>query len=150
MSPAQTNQNKTKYFKTGDTAPPLTKQLKTYEGDVIDLTDCTVTISIAYAMRSGGFVLFPRDLIVYEDDVTVTDAENGWVSWTPGELGSGTGFETSGRFQYSFNVTYSDGTHGRVPTETWWPLVVQPRVGGPLVNQGASSSQSPIFPPASP
>ena len=157
MSPAQTNQNKAEFYKTGDTAPPLRRCLKDGEGNPIDLTGTTVTISIANAMRQGGFVLFPRDIIVFEDPCVIDpdqteDGNRGWVGWTPGEAYSGTGFDRSGRFQYAFEVTYPDETHQTIPPNTWLPLVVQPKVGGPLPQSGASSSQSApqVFPPASP
>jgi len=150
MSPAQTNQNTTAYYVRLDTAPPLTRCLK-QAGHPIDLTGATVTISISYAMRSGGFVLFPRDLIVFQSPCDVNDDQTedgfrGWVSWSPPE----NALTPSGRFQYTFEVTYQDGTHMTVPQNTWLPMVIQPKVGGPLVNSGASSSTEAeqTFPPA--
>ena len=146
--PAQTNQNKTEYYVRLDTAPPLQRCLK--QGDEpIDLTGATVTISISYAMRSGGFVLFPRDLIVFESPCVVDpdqteDGRRGWVSWSPPE----NALTPAGRYLFSFQVTYIDGTHQTVPANTWLPLVIQPKVGGPLVNSGASSQAN--FPPALP
>ena len=149
--PAQLNQNKTQYYARLDTAPPLMRCLKGGSGEPIDLSGATVTISISYAMRSGGFVLFPRDLIVREKDCDILDQtvekNLGWVSWTPDEGD----LTPSGRFQYTFEVTYQDGTHQTVPPNTWLPMVIQPKVGGPLVNSGASSQTTAeqVFPPAS-
>ena len=157
--PAQKADNKTAYFVQGDTAPALARCLVDGGGNPINLAGATVTISISYAMRQGGFVLFPRDLIVRNDPCVVDpdqfpppDGKQGWVYWTPGELGSDTALNPSGRYLYTFEVTYQDGTHQTIPANTWLPMVVQPKIGGPLVNPGGGSSQttSPqAFPPAS-
>jgi len=150
--PAQVSQNKTQYFAEFDTAPPLMRCMRDGGGDPINLSGASVTISIAFAMRKGGFVLFPRDLIVRESPVTVLDQDDeatiGWVSWTPAE----DDLTPSGRYQYTFEVTFQDGTHMTVPPNTWLPMVVQPKIGGPLVQGGASSSTTheQTFPPASP
>lgn len=146
--PAQTSQNKTDFYVRLDTAPDLQRCLK--QGDEpIDLTGAAVTISISYAMRSGGFVLFPRDLIVFQSPCVVDpdqteDGRRGWVSWTPPE----NALTPSGRFQFTFEITYVDGTHQTVPANTWLTMVIQPKVGGPLVNSGASSQTNspPVFP----
>ena len=150
--PAQLNQNKTQYYARLDTAPPLQRCLKGGNGEPINLAGATVTISIAYAMRSGGFVLFPKDLIVREKDCVVLDQtveENlGWVEWYPDEGD----LTPSGRFQYTYEITYQDGRHQTVPPNTWLPMVIQPKVGGPLVQGDGGSSQTnaeQTFPPAS-
>lgn len=149
--PAQLNQNQTQYYARLDTAPPLTRCLKDGSGNPINLTGASVTISISYAMRKGGFVLFPRDLIVRESPCIVEDQDGdleGWVRWSPFEGA----LTPSGRYQYTFEVTFQDGTHMTVPPNTWLPMVIQPKIGGPLVQGDGGSSQTnaeQVFPPAS-
>lgn len=151
--PAQLNQNKAQFYARLDTAPPLTRCLKDGSDNPIDLSGATVTLSIAYAMRRGGFVLFPRDIIVreslctYNDDQSEDGGYRGWVYWTPPEGA----LTPSGRFQYTYEITFQDETHMTVPPNTWLPMVIQPKIGGPLVNSGGSSQTgvSQTFPPAS-
>ncbi|RKZ96184.1 MAG: hypothetical protein DRQ40_01740 [Gammaproteobacteria bacterium] len=148
--PAQRNQNKTRYYAEFDTAPPLQRCLLNGNEEPFDLSGAVVTVSISYAMRQGGFVLFPRDLIVYEGVCDIEDQETmtGWVSWWPQE----NDLTPSGRYNYTFEITWQNGAHQTVPPNTFLPMVIQPKIGGPLVQGGASSSTTheQTFPPASP
>jgi len=137
MSPAQTTKGGAVYYIEFDTAPKLEQCLLDGEGNPVDLTDATVTISIAFAMPRGSYYTSPRDHIaVYSPCVVNPDQVNyrGWVSWTPGDPDSDSALTPPGDFLYQYTVTYDDGGVQSFPPNTYLPLVIKTKVGGRSIN----------------
>lgn len=135
--PAQTNQAGTVYYVEFDTAPPLAACLKDGNGDEIDLTGATVTISIAFSMPRGTYYTSPRDQIVFRSPVTVDPDQvnnKGDISWTPGAQGTDDALTPPGEFLYTFEVTYQDGTKQTIPANTYQTLIIKTPVGGRSLN----------------
>lgn len=125
--PAQAPASQVAYYKVGDTAPTLSRQLLDGADQPIDLTGATVTITIAHA--SHDYYYSPQARIV-DRDVCVEDADQvtnrGWVHWSPG---AGM-LEPAGSFLFSYEVTYPDGTRETIPQNTELPLIIRTRTGG--------------------
>ena len=137
--PAQTSKAGTAYFVEFDTAPPLRRCLKDGDGNAIDLTGTTVTISIAFSMPRGTYYTSPRDQIVKRSPVDVDpdqteDGNRGWVSWTPGAQGADDALTPPGEFLFTFEVTYIDGTKQTIPSNTYETLIIKTPVGGRSLN----------------
>ncbi len=135
--PAQSARPGTVYYVEYDTAPPLRAQLLDGADDPIDLTDATVTISIAFAMPRGTYYTSPRDQIVKRSPVVVDpDQVNniGFVSWTPGAQGTDDTLSPPGEFLYTFEIIFDDGTKQTVPAVTYQTLIIRTPVGGRSLN----------------
>jgi len=113
------------------TGPPIRNQLLDPEDNPIDLTDATVTISVAFTFPHSGYYRSPRDQIITEQacDIDADQVENiGYVDYTPGTTADVDALTPPGRFSYQYNVTMLDGT-------VWyWPLTIHARVGGRAFN----------------
>ncbi len=133
--PAQTTSAGTVYYVEFDTAPPLRACLKDGQGDAIDLTGSTVTISVAFAMPRGTYYTSPRRQIIKRSPVVV-DADQvtnkGFVSWTPEPQGSSDQgiLSPPGEFLYTFEVIYGDGTRQTIPANTYQTMIIKSPVGG--------------------
>jgi len=137
--PAQTTGADTVFYVEFDTAPPLRACLKDGQGDPIDLTGSTVTISIAFAMPRGTYYTSPRDQIVKRGAVVVDPdqvANKGFVSWTPEPQGSVLEgiLSPPGEFLYTFEVIYQDGGKQTLPANTYQTLIIKTPVGGRSLN----------------
>ena len=135
--PAQTQSLETEYYVEFSTAPTLRKQLKDINGNPIDLTGSTVTISVAFAMPRGDYYTSPRDQIVLRS-ACVVDADQvanmGYVDWTPGIQGADDALTPPGDFLYTFEITDSGGGIRTVPTNTYYTLIILTPVGGRSLN----------------
>ena len=137
--PAQTNSASTVYYVEFDTAPPLRACLKDGEGDAIDLSGSTVTISVAFAMPRGTYYTSPRKQIIIRSEVDVDPDQvnnKGFVSWTPepqGSLNEGI-LSPPGEFLYTFEVTYQDGGKQTIPANTYQTMIIKTPVGGRSLN----------------
>ncbi len=125
--PAQTTGSGVAYYSVGDTAPALSRQLLDGNGDAIDLSTATVTITIAHARHS--YYYSPAEKIADQLSVTVDpDQTNntGWVHWWPpvGVL------DPAGTYQFNFEITYSGGRVQTIPPNTYLPLVIRSKAGG--------------------
>ncbi len=137
--PAQTTGADTVYYVEFDTAPPLRACLKDGQGDPIDLTGSTVTITIAFAMPRGTYYTSPRDQIIVRSEVDVDPDQvnnKGFVSWTPEPQDSTEeGVLTPpGEFLYTFEVTYQDGGKQTIPANTYQTMIIKTPVGGRSLN----------------
>ena len=137
--PAQTTGADTVYYVEFDTAPPLRACLKDGQGDPIDLTGSTVTITVAFAMPRGTYYTSPRDQIIVRSEVDVDPdqvANKGFVSWTPEPQGSSDEgiLSPPGEFLYTFEVTYQDGGKQTIPANTYQTLIIKTPVGGRSLN----------------
>lgn len=135
--PAQTSAAPTVYYVEFDTAPPLKACLKDGQGDAIDLTGATVTITIAFTMPRQDYYTSPRDQIVVRSpvDVDPDQVENtGNVAWTPGAQGEDDALTPPGDFLYNFEVTYQDGTKQTIPPISYQTMHIQTPVGGRSLN----------------
>lgn len=135
--PAQTTSASTVYYVEFDTAPPLRACLKDGEGDPIDLTGASVTISVAFTMPRGTYYTSPRDQIVKRSPCVVDPdqvANKGFVSWTPGAQGEDDTLSPPGEFLYTFEVTYQDGGKQTLPANTYMTLIIKTPVGGRSLN----------------
>lgn len=125
--PAQTLGASTTYYEQGNTAPDLLALIED-DGGPINLTGATVTIDISYASWSYYYSPYVR---VVTDGPCVVDPDQatntGYVRWTPqaGDL------DIAGNFLYRFRVTYPGGGKATYPANTYLPLVVTTRTGGP-------------------
>ena len=131
--PAQQMASSPVYYSENDTAPNLVSTLKDGAGERIDLTGCTVTISIAYSRYS--YYYSPTRRIVDESPCVIDPDQvnnKGVVHWTPGagEL------SPPGEFQYIFRVTYPDGGVQTIPPNTYLPMFIRTPVGGQESNIG--------------
>ncbi|GAG28350.1 unnamed protein product, partial [marine sediment metagenome] len=110
--PAQSTASKTEYYVDHSTAPALRKQLLDIDGEPIDLTGSTVTISIAFSMPRETYWTSPRRRIV-DAAPCVPDpdqvANMGYVEWTPGGEGSDSDLTPPGSFLLTFEITESGG-----------------------------------------
>jgi len=135
--PAQTTTLETEYRVEYDTAPNIRKQLKNIDGEPIDLTDATVTISVAFAMPRGTYYTSPRDQIV-KRSACVVDADQinniGYVDWTPGVQGADDTLSPPGEFLYTFEITHAGGGIQTVPQNTYYTLIILTPVGGRSLN----------------
>lgn len=125
--PAQNTAGETVYYVENDTAPDLAVILEDGDGNAVDLTGATVTISIAYARYSYYYSPYIR--IVNESSCTVDPDQvtnKGRISWTPG-VGELT---PPGQFAYTFQVTWFDGTKQTFPPNTYLPMIIKTPVGG--------------------
>ena len=137
--PAQTNSAGTVYYVEFDTAPKLRACLKDGQGDAIDLTGSTVTITVAFAMPRGTYYTSPRRQIIIRSEVVVDpdQVENkGFVSWTPEPQDSEKeGILTPpGEFLYTFEVNYPDGGRQTIPANTYQTMIIKSPVGGRSLN----------------
>ena len=137
--PAQTTGADTVYYVEFDTAPPLRACLKDGQGDPIDLTGSTVTITVAFAMPRGTYYTSPRDQIIVRSEVDVDPdqvANKGFVSWTPEPQGSSDEgiLSPPGEFLYTFEVVYQDGGKQTIPANTYQTLIIKTPVGGRSLN----------------
>ena len=135
--PAQFPQGGTVYYVEFDTAPDLTACLVDGQGEKIDLTGSTVTISIAFAMTRGSYYTSPRDQIVNVSPCKVNPDQTehkGEVAWTPGDSDSDSALTPPGQFLYQFRVTYPNGSRQTLPPNTYMPLTIETRVGGRAYN----------------
>ena len=137
--PAQTTGADTVYYVEFDTAPPLRACLKDGQGDPIDLTGSTVTITVAFAMPRGTYYTSPRDQIIVRSEVDVDPDQinnKGFVSWTPEPQDSTEEgiLSPPGEFLYTFEVTYQDGGVQTIPANTYQTLIIKTPVGGRSLN----------------
>ena len=137
--PAQTTGADTVYYVEFDTAPPLRACLKDGQGDPIDLTGSTVTITVAFAMPRGTYYTSPRDQIIVRSEVDVDPDQinnKGFVSWTPEPQGSSDEgiLSPPGEFLYTFEVIYQDGSKQTIPANTYQTLIIKTPVGGRSLN----------------
>ncbi len=135
--PSQTTSAGTVYYVEFDNAPPLKACLRDGNGDAIDLTGATVTISIAFSMPRGTYYTSPRDQIVKRSPVDVDPDQvnnTGDISWTPGAQGDDDALTPPGEFLYTFEVTYPDGTKQTLPADTYQTLIIRTPVGGRSLN----------------
>ena len=137
--PAQTSGADTVYYVEFDTAPPLRACLKDGQGDPIDLTGSTVTITVAFAMPRGTYYTSPRDQIIVRSEVDVDPDQinnKGFVSWTPEPQDSTEEgiLSPPGEFLYTFEVTYQDGGVQTIPANTYQTLIIKTPVGGRSLN----------------
>ena len=137
--PAQTSGADTVYYVEFDTAPPLRACLKDGQGDPIDLTGSTVTITVAFAMPRGTYYTSPRDQIIVRSEVDVDPDQinnKGFVSWTPEPQDSTEEgiLSPPGEFLYTFEVIYQDGSKQTIPANTYQTLIIKTPVGGRSLN----------------
>ena len=137
--PAQTSGADTVFYVEFDTAPPLRACLKDGQGDPIDLTGSTVTITVAFAMPRGTYYTSPRDQIIVRSEVDVDPdqvANKGFVSWTPEPQGSSEEgiLSPPGEFLYTFEVVYQDGGKQTIPANTYQTMIIKTPVGGRSLN----------------
>ena len=137
--PAQTTGADTVYYVEFDTAPPLRACLKDGQGDPIDLTGSTVTITVAFAMPRGTYYTSPRDQIIVRSEVDVDPDQinnKGFVSWTPEPQGSSDEgiLSPPGEFLYTFEVVYQDGGKQTIPANTYQTMIIKTPVGGRSLN----------------
>lgn len=135
--PSQTSAAPTVYYVEFDTAPPLRACLKDGQGEPIDLTGATVTITVAFTMPRQDYYTSPRDQIVVRSPVTVDPdqvANKGYVSWTPGAQGDDDALTPPGDFLYNFEVIYQDGTKQTIPPISYQTMHIQTPVGGRSLN----------------
>jgi len=125
--PAQVHASTVAYYTVGDTAPNLERQMLDGNGDPIDLTGCTVTITIAHARYD--YYYSPSTRIVDRGSCLVDpDQTNntGWVSWTPPtDI-----LDPAGNYYFNFEITYADSTRQTIPPNTYLLMVIKPRPGG--------------------
>ncbi len=137
--PAQTTGADTVYYVEFDTAPPLRACLKDGQGDPIDLTGSTVTITVAFAMPRGTYYTSPRAQIITRAEVVVDSdqvANKGFVSWTPepqDSVNEGI-LSPPGEFLYTFEVIYQDGGKQTIPANTYQTMIIKSPVGGRSLN----------------
>ena len=137
--PAQTSGADTVYYVEFDTAPPLRACLKDGQGDPIDLTGSTVTITVAFAMPRGTYYTSPRDQIIVRSEVDVDPDQinnKGFVSWTPEPQDSTEEgiLSPPGEFLYTFEVIYQDGGKQTIPANTYQTMIIKTPVGGRSLN----------------
>ena len=137
--PAQTSGADTVYYVEFDTAQPLRACLKDGQGDPIDLTGSTVTITVAFAMPRGTYYTSPRDQIIVRSEVDVDPDQinnKGFVSWTPEPQDSTEEgiLSPPGEFLYTFEVTYQDGGVQTIPANTYQTMIIKTPVGGRSLN----------------
>lgn len=100
--PTQTvNENRVKFYAQWDEAPDLEDTLTDSDGNVIDLTGWDVYITVAHVI--GDPFNHVTDPLIDHSPVTVTDAANGKVAWTPHDL------RYPGMFYYSYTL-WDSGT----------------------------------------
>ena len=126
--PSQQIEPKVVYYTMGDTAPPLEVCLKDGANEPIDLTGCTVTISIAHAPFARNYERSAGDRIVDEGPCVLKDqvTDTGWIEWWP-ESGD---LFPAGDFRYTFEITYQSGKTQTIPSNTELPLIIRSTVGG--------------------
>lgn len=115
------------YYKEGDTAPALRRQMQNPDGSVISLEDAdTVTIAIAWSSPHGSYYTSPRNRIVSDGPCIIEAGTDGWVNWwpQPGDLGP------PGQFNYEFTINWNNDTHQIVASNTYDPLIIRSQVGG--------------------
>ncbi len=139
--PAQTTSAGTVYYVEFDTAPKLRACLKDGQGDPIDLSGATVTISVVFAMPRGTYYTSPRRQIITRAAVVVdpdqTEAGNrGFVEWTPEPQDSPNEgiLSPPGEFLYTFEVIYQDGGKQTLPANTYQTMIIKSPVGGRSLN----------------
>ena len=127
--PAQTTNQQVPIYGWGDTAPPLYGTLQDGDGNPIDLTGATVTITIAYQTLGTSFYYSPSQILIDGASATVDPDQvtnTGLVYWAPqaGDL------EIAGNFRYRWTVTYADSSVQSFPSNTYLPLIVTSPTGG--------------------
>ena len=137
--PAQTSSAGTVYYVEFDTAPPLRACLKDGQGEAIDLSGSTVTISVAFSMPRGTYYTSPRAQIITRSPVDVDPDQvnnKGFVSWTPEPQDSPNEgiLSPPGEFLYTFEVTYQDGGKQTIPANTYQTMIIKSPVGGRSLN----------------
>ena len=137
--PAQTSGADTVYYVEFDTAPTQRACLKDGQGDPIDLSGSTVTISVAFSMPRGTYYTSPRKQIIIRSEVDVDPDQinnKGFVSRTPEPQGSEDEgiLSPPGEFLYTFEVTYQDGGIQTIPANTYQTLIIKTPVGGRSLN----------------
>ena len=140
--PAQTSSAGTVYYVEFDTAPPLRACLKDGDGEPINLSGASVTISVAFSMPRGTYYTSPRRQIITRSPVDIIDPTQtdpdliGFVSWTPEPQDSENEGVLSppGEFLYTFEVTYQDGGKQTIPANTYQTMIIKSPVGGRSLN----------------
>ena len=137
--PAQTSSAGTVYDVQFNTAPPLRACLKDGQGDAIDLSGSTVTITVAFTMPRGTYYTSPRRQIITRSPCVVNpDQTNnkGFISWTPEPQDSEDEgiLSPPGEFLYTFEVTYADGGKQTIPANTYQTMIIKSPVGGRSLN----------------
>lgn len=126
--PVQSSTPNTVFYVEGDTGPSLRAQITDDDGVGIDLTNASV-ITIRIAPQRWDYYFSPVTPII-DDDTCTADPDQttypGWLDWYPaaGEL------SPPGSYQYTFRVTWNDGTIQTYPQDQTLPLIIKPRVGG--------------------
>ena len=132
--PAMGQRNTAVFYGECDTAPKLRRCLLDGGGNPIDLSGCTVTISVAQALELENYYIQPTGRIVNDSPCVIADQtvpENlGWISWTPGACDSDSALTPPGQYLYQFAITYQDGGLQRIPADTYLPMVIRTRAGG--------------------
>ena len=138
--PAQTSNASTVYYVEFDTAPKLRACLKDGQGDPIDLSGSTVTITVAFAMPRGTYYTSPRRQIIIRSEVVIVTPQTGdnigFVEWTPEPQDSEKEgiLSPPGEFLYTFEVTYGDGGKQTIPANTYQTMIIKSPVGGRSLN----------------
>ena len=132
--PAQATSAGTVYYSERDTAPPLRACLKDGQGNPIDLSQATVTFTMAFSMPRGSYYTSPRRQIITRSPCVVDNDQSeegnrGFVSWTP-ENREQDILTPAGEFLYNFEVIYSDGGRQTIPANTYQTLIITSPVGG--------------------
>lgn len=114
-------------YSENDTAPNLRRQLKDGEGNPIDLTGATVTITIGWMTWNTSAYYAPTKKIV-EESPCVPDpdqiANTGWVDWVP------SGLTPPGDYGFTFKIIYPGGGLQTIPPNTYEPFHINSPVGG--------------------
>jgi len=123
--PAQTKGSEILRYAQYDTAPDVRVRLRDGAGDAIDLTGLAVTITIISA--TGQVDLERQACTIDPDQTPEADGGNrGFVNWTPGE----SDLAAIGQYNYTFEVTYGNGTKQTIPPDRWLRLVVSTTLHG--------------------
>lgn len=120
-----------------DTRPIVTVLLDDND-EPIDLTDATVTISVAFTFPHQGYYTSPRDQII-TDQPCVVDPDQGTnpgrVTYFPGTEANVDALTPPGSFSFQYNITKPDLTLWIVPDDYYFPMTIRARVGGRAYNQ---------------
>lgn len=126
--PAQTTSPEVVFYVEGDTGPSLRARIIDANGDPISLASAA-SATIRIAPQRWSYYYSPV-LPIVDDAACVIDPDQvtntGYLDWfpDPGDL------SPAGQYQYTFRITWGDGTVQTFPQDVTLPLVIRARVGG--------------------
>jgi hypothetical protein len=127
--PTQSSSTTIGYYRVGDTAPDLERQLIDGRDVPYDLTGAHVFLTMAPVSRAilGSLAYPSTDTLIYRSPCRVLGQSThpGWVAWTPAV----DQLSQAGVFALYFEIEWPDGRWQSIDPKVYKPLVVNPKPG---------------------